>query len=60
MIFAIVSACSLYFRHLEPDLGLRPRYTAANYNDADDASEWWRRLYDVTANCSQSWNISIL
>ena len=22
---------------------------AASYNDADDASPWWRRLYDVTA-----------
>jgi len=27
LVFAIVSACGLYFRPLRPQLGLRPRYT---------------------------------
>jgi len=33
---------------------------ATSYKDADDASPWWRRLYDVTANCSPNWHIPIL
>jgi len=68
LIFAIVSACGLHFRPFGPQLGLRPRYTAlkrsgvtaASYNNADDASPWWRRLYDVTDNRTPNSNIPIL